>query len=71
VIIKKNNKLNLLRDRLEILLPQVSNRDLQAFLLSLSALTKGNAKEAQLLVKDINSEKLKGIIESLMEYPAQ
>ncbi|WP_156882156.1 hypothetical protein [Thermococcus sp. PK] len=67
-IIKKNNKFDLLKGRLEILLPQTSaNRDLHTFVLALDALTKGNAKKAQLLAKDIGSEKLKEIIESLME----
>ncbi|EHR78465.1 hypothetical protein OCC_12341 [Thermococcus litoralis DSM 5473] len=67
-IIKKNNKFDLLKGRLEILLPQTStNRNLHTFVLALDALTKGNAKKAQLLAKDIGSERLKGIIESLIE----
>lgn len=67
-IIKKNNKFDLIRDRLEILFPQTStNRDLQMFVLALDALTKGDVKKAQVLAKDISSEKLKEVIESLME----
>ncbi|WP_175058904.1 hypothetical protein [Thermococcus sp. 2319x1] len=67
-IIKRNNKFDLLKGRLDVLLPQTStNRDLHTFVLALDALTKGNIKEALLLANDIGSERLKKIVESLME----
>lgn len=67
-IIKKNNKIELLKNRLEVLISQASaNKDLQTFVMVLDALTKGNLKEAQLLTRNIRSEKLKEIVESLME----
>lgn len=67
-IIKKNNKIDSLKNRLEILISQTSpNKDLQTFVMALDALTKGNLKEAQLLTRNIRSKELKEIVESLME----